>query len=266
MNSSNSRVTIAIVVDHEEGPMPIHDWSRVPAGLFHHFHQRWSVAICDALNAGRLPKGYYALIEQSAGGVVPDVLTLERRPGLGAASDAPAGIAVATLAPKTRFISQATEDEGYAAKANRIAIRHPLGDVVAVIEIVSPGNKSSRHALKSFLDKTFEFLRGGINLLIIDLFSPSTRDPQGIHKAVWDELGDEPFELPPDQRLTLVAYSAGLPKKAYVEPVAVGDILPDMPVFLDPDNYILAPLEAAYLATWESCPEEFREAIPTLHP
>ena len=33
-------------------------------------------------------------------------------------------------------------------------------------------------------------------------------------------------------------------------------------IFLDPDTYILAPLEASYLATWESCPEEFREAIP----
>jgi uncharacterized protein DUF4058 len=262
--SLNSRVTILIGFDDKEEPMPIHAWSRVPAGLFHHFHQQWSSVICNALNAGRLPKGYYALIEQTAGGVVPDVLTLGRRPRVGARRDAPTGITVATIAPKTRFVSQATEDEVYAAKANRIAIRHHLGDVVAVIEIVSPGNKSSRHALKAFLNKTLEFLQEGIHLLIIDLFPPSTRDPQGIHKAIWDELGDEPFELPADKRLTLVAYSAGIPKKAYVEPVAAGDALPDMPIFLDPDTYILAPLEAAYLATWESCPEEFREAIPAL--
>ena len=31
--------------------MPIHDWSHVPAGLFHHFHQHWAVSICDTLNA-----------------------------------------------------------------------------------------------------------------------------------------------------------------------------------------------------------------------
>jgi hypothetical protein len=41
--------------------MPIHDWSGKPVGLFHHFHQRWAGSICDALNAGRLPKGFYAL-------------------------------------------------------------------------------------------------------------------------------------------------------------------------------------------------------------
>jgi hypothetical protein len=51
--------------------MPIHDWSRKPVGLFHHFHQRWAVSICDALNAGRLPDGFYALLEQHAAGVIP---------------------------------------------------------------------------------------------------------------------------------------------------------------------------------------------------
>jgi hypothetical protein len=56
--------------------MPIHDWSRAPVGLFHHFHQSWANAICAALNSGRLPKGYYALLEQHAAGVVPDVVTL----------------------------------------------------------------------------------------------------------------------------------------------------------------------------------------------
>ena len=139
--------------------MPIHDWSRAAAGLFHHFHQRWSGAICDALNAGRLPKGYYALIEQSAAGLYPDVLALERGPRTVGRRNPPTGIAVATAPPQTRFVSQATEEDVYAAKANRIAIHHPLGEVVAVIEIVSPGNKNSRHALRTFVEKTLEFLR-----------------------------------------------------------------------------------------------------------
>jgi hypothetical protein len=241
--------------------MPIHDWSRVPAGLFHHFHQQWSDAICNSLNAGRIPKGYYALIEQSAAGVYPDVLTLERSPRAGGRRNQPTGIPVITASPKTRFASQASDEDIYAAKANRVAIRHPLGEVVAIIEIVSPGNKSSRHALRAFMEKSLDFLQHGIHLLIIDLFPPGRRDPQGIHKVICDEIRDESFELPLEKPLTLVAYSAGVPKKAFVEPVAVGDALPDMPVFLDPATYILAPLEAAYLATWETCPDEFKEAI-----
>ena len=51
-----------------------------------------------------------------------------------------------------------------------------------------------------------------------------------------------------DKPLTLAAYSAG-PVKAYVEPVAVGDVMPDMPLFLDPDRHVPAPLEATYQAT-----------------
>lgn len=34
--------------------MPVHDWARVDAKVFHHFHQRWTIATCDALNAGLL--------------------------------------------------------------------------------------------------------------------------------------------------------------------------------------------------------------------
>lgn len=56
--------------------MPIHDWSRVDANLFHHFHQRWTVAIADALNTGVLPPGFSALVEQHAAGLVPDVLAV----------------------------------------------------------------------------------------------------------------------------------------------------------------------------------------------
>ena len=44
--------------------MPIHDWTRVRSNRFHDFHQSWTVAICNALNAGRLPCGYFAMIEQ----------------------------------------------------------------------------------------------------------------------------------------------------------------------------------------------------------
>src|SRR5947208_2373598 len=57
--------------------MAIHDWTRVNAGIFHHFHHRWIAAISDGLNAGLLPPDYYALAEQIAGGWGPDVLTLQ---------------------------------------------------------------------------------------------------------------------------------------------------------------------------------------------
>ena len=48
--------------------MPIHDWTRVQANRFHDFHQKWTVAICNDLNVGRLPPGYFAMVEQKRGG------------------------------------------------------------------------------------------------------------------------------------------------------------------------------------------------------
>jgi hypothetical protein len=39
--------------------MPIHDWTRVPAGLFHHFQQDWSIEITRELNRGRLPPSLF---------------------------------------------------------------------------------------------------------------------------------------------------------------------------------------------------------------
>src|SRR5262249_41299321 len=60
--------------------MPIHDWTRVNAGTFHDFHHEWISTLKRALNGGLLPADYYAMAEQIAGGLHPDVLTLEGSP------------------------------------------------------------------------------------------------------------------------------------------------------------------------------------------
>ena len=128
-----------------------------------------------------------------------------------------------------------TESAAYVLNANRIAIRHEFGQVVAIVEVVSPGNKDSRHAVRQFTEKAVDFLRNGVNLLVIDLFPPSKRDPAGIHQVIWKELTDAPLgERPADKPLTVVGYDAGDDLTAYVDPVAVGDRLPDGPLFLSP--------------------------------
>jgi hypothetical protein len=240
--------------------VPIHDWSRVNANLFHHFHQAWTMNICNILNAGRLPSGFSALVEQHAAGVVPDVLALQRRPRPNRPAEPKGGSVVIAAAPQARYTMR-SKAEISADRGNRITIRHPLGRVVCVIEIVSPGNKSSRSALRSFVEKTVEFLQHGVHVLVVDLFPPSVRDPQGIHKVIWDEIEDQPFELPPDKPLTLAAYVASAEKVAYVNVVAVGDVLPDMPAYLDWHSYVPVPLETTYEQTWASCPEDMREAV-----
>jgi hypothetical protein len=242
--------------------MPVHDWTRVDAGIFHDFHHAWIEDLKRTLNRGLLPADHYALAEQIAGGLGPDVLTLQvPTNGARVPESRGGGVALATSPPKVWFRTR-TEIDQYAAKANVIAIRHASHHrVVAIVEIVSPGNKNSRHGLRAFVEKTVELLRAGIHLLIMDLFPPGPRDPQGIHKAIWDEYNENEFTLPPDRPLTLTAYIAGPCPEAFVEPTAVGAVLPPMPLFLTTEEYVPVPLEATYQAAWEAVPAFWRNAL-----
>lgn len=233
--------------------MPIHDWTRVGANRFHDFHQRWSIEISNVLNDGALPTGFFAMVEQITGGPEPDVVALELTPPR---DEVVGGRSVVT--PPVATVVTRSQVLRYADRGNRVVVRHPDGAVVAVIEIVSPGNKSSRDAIRTFARKAVAFLRAGIHLLVIDLFPPSRRDPQGIHKVIWDRIADVPFELPADKPLTLAAYEVSTEITGYIEPVAVGDVLPDMPVFLTAGLHVPCPLEAAYQTAWDKFPVVLR--------
>jgi len=60
--------------------MPVHDWSRVDAGVYHDFHNAWMIMLRNELSGGILPRGCYALVEQHAGRYVPNLLTLHAQP------------------------------------------------------------------------------------------------------------------------------------------------------------------------------------------
>ena len=194
--------------------MPIHDWTRVDAGLFHAFRHRWLGGLCDALNAGLPPEDHFAVIEPARG-------------------------------------------------ADRIVVRHQRGQgrIVAVVEIVSPGDKASEAALRGFIETITQSIVRHVHVLVVDLFPPGRHDPQGIHKAIWDELEEEDFELPGDRPLIVAAYDSGPIPVTYVEPLAVGDILPEMPLFLEPGSYVPAPLESTYQAAWDVFPAALKDLL-----
>jgi hypothetical protein len=104
--------------------------------------------------------------------------------------------------------------------------------------------------LRKFVRKVTQALEAGIHALVIDPFPPGKRDPEGIHGSIWPELGGESFTLPKDRPLTVASYeagdAAGSPHRCYVEPIAVGDPLPEMPLFLESDVYVKVPLEQSY--------------------
>ena len=236
--------------------MPIHDWTRAEGGDFHHFHQTWIPLLAAALNNGGLPSGFMALAEQVTGRPIPDVVTLQSRTPINAAG----GTAVLPKqAPSARVI-QKLERFNYAKRADRVVIRHGRGKV-AIIEIVSPGNKSSSNAIRSFIEKATDILNQGIHLVVVDLFPPTPRDPQGIHKAIWDEFDDEPFDFIPDKPLIVASYIGGDSPTAYVESIGVGDSLPDIPLFLTEFDYVPCPLNSTYNQAWDVFPAMLKEIV-----
>lgn len=239
--------------------MAIHDWTRVEAGIFHDFHHAWIEEIKRALNRGLLPPDYYAMAEQQAAGFGPDVLTLQETKATSVADSGPGALLLAP--PKVRFSAESAR-EFYRRKAGTIVVRHISGDrMIAVVEVISPGNKSGKNAFRALIEKACELLEYKIHLLLLDLFPPSKRDPHGLHAALWDEITGEDFTPPVDKPLTLAAYESGLTVKCYVEPVAVGDALPDMPLFLEPGAHVLIPLEKTYDAAYADLPARWRRVL-----
>ena len=104
---------------------------------------------------------------------------------------------MAEAPPRIKRVAQ-LETEAFARRGNRIVIRHARGRPVAVIEVVSPGNKDRDHSVRRFAGQVRDFLNRSVGVMIVDLF-------------------------PPGRPLAVVAYDAGEPLTSYLEPLAVGD-------------------------------------------
>ena len=223
--------------------MPMHDWTRVPAGIFHAFHNTWIGDLEKALNAGLLPSDYYALGEQQSGDIGPDVITLR------AQSEQDDEDAAETV-------------QFYLARQRTIVIRHVSGDrVIALAEIVSPANKHARRPLDDFIDKVAAALRDGIHVMVIDPLPPGRFDADGVHGEIWRRLMAGDFQQPADKPLTLVSYAARHTITAFVEPMSVGKELVDMPLFLTPECYVPVPLEETYNRAWTGVPQRWRRVL-----
>ena len=246
--------------------MPMHDWTRVDPNDYHDFHGAWIFAIRTALNDGLLPKGYFALGEHTTPPFVPDVVTLSipddpPPPFPKMFDDEEGGVAVAVRA--SRFVATASGKKLRPPGRRRVAIHHARSrQIVAVIEIVSPSNKKNKPEFADLIAKTLQLLRQGANVMLIDPFPHTARDPNGIHATVWKELTGKSSPKP-TKPLTIASYVAlgGNTFKADVAPLSVGELLPEMPLYLSDEYYVKTPLEATYGVAWHGFPEFLRDIV-----
>jgi hypothetical protein len=238
--------------------MPVHDWTHVEAGIFHDFHQAWNAELRAVLNGGLLPPDFYALIEQHPGRQIPDLLTLHASPALTPLPPPAGGVAVAEVRAKVRrrLTAPATPPR------RTVAVRHVSGHrLIALIEIISPANKDRLENVRTFADKAAQALRAGVHVLVADLFPPGPYDPEGMHGAIWQRFGGESYPVPTEEPLTIASYLATDEPEAWLEHVAVGGELPDMPLFLTAEVCVPLPLGQTYQAAYEKAPTFWRDVL-----
>jgi hypothetical protein len=202
--------------------------------------------------------------------IVPDILTLREESSAKIDSDETTveegGVAVATAPPVASVRDTISEAMLLAARRRHIAIRHTSNDrLVALIEIVSPGNKEKRSTVEQFIDKAVGALDEGLHPQIMDLFPPGRFDPGGTHAVLWSRMGGQ-YDPPADKPLTLASYAAAGTVTCYVEPSAVGTVMIDMPLFLTAERYVNVPLEQTYQASYEGVPARWKRVIEAQSP
>lgn len=243
--------------------MPMHDWTRVKPNVYHMLHGFWLMQTCRALNNGILPPGYYAMYEQVTRNVQADLLALRDPIGGPPRRRRPA----ATAVPAAGLVQRARRHVAK-LKSRRVAVRHNSGhDMVAAVEFVSRGNKSSRQAVTKFVDKVEGLLDAGVHVLLVDPLPATRRTPNGLHPLVWAAATERPrrrtppYTPPAGRPLTAASYQAGDEIVAAVEAFAVGGPVPDMPLWLADDRWVTVPLERTYAEAFADVPAVWRDAL-----
>ena len=77
---------------------------------------------------------------------------------------------------------------------------------------------------------------------------------------------DEPYDLPDDEPLTLASYAAGPRIEVYLEHIAIGKALPEMPLFLRAERYVNVPLETTYQEAYRGVPAFWRGIVEEHEP
>ncbi len=230
--------------------MPLLDHFRPPLSRERHweaFHAAWAGSIADALNRV-LPPGYFAeeLTHVGASAEI-DVATFEPTTpatplnGTGGVAVAPAVWAP----PAPRAVVPAAFADDFEV---RVFSGRSGPTLVAAIELVSPANKDRPEARRAFAAKCASYLHGGVALVILDVVTDRRAT---LHHDVLDLLAAADGRLRDDPPLYAAAYrpvrrEERTEVEVWAEPLAVGDRLPTLPLWLDAVTALPVDAEATY--------------------
>ena len=229
--------------------MPLLDHFRPPVSdeiQWNTFHSAWASTLASRLNA--VVPGEFRVHEnlKLGGGVEIDVATVRSPPGANGA-DTPRQSAWHPPAPA------ATTPAVFPDRFEVLVFRQFGGrQLVAAIELVSPGNKDRDETRTAFANKVASYLHEGVSVLVVDVV---TERRANLHDDLVLALGfPEDLRMGGDGALYAASYRPvvrdGRPEiDIWLNPFAIGDPLPTMPLRLIADYFVPVELEATYAET-----------------
>jgi hypothetical protein len=215
-------------------------------------HSLWSGEIVAALNGSLLPERYYAETEVHIGGRIEvDVATMEHAESEGALPrNGPGGtLTLEAWAPPVPalLIPSVFPDE------IEVQVRGGEGgsNLVAAIELVSPGNKDRPETRRAFAAKCAAYLYEGIGLVVVDVVTDRLAN---LHDELMRLMElPETFLFPAEPSIYVAAYrpvrrESGDRIECWPTPLAVGQPLPVVPLALLGGPTLPLDLETTYTA------------------
>lgn len=229
--------------------MPLLDHFNPPLNRTHpwrSFHGAWAAAMARLLNQGVLPSGYYAVpLVDRDGPVEIDVAALRQPDAL-----APTGGEPQPWAPPAPGLTLTVELP--AADGVQVQVFADDGDprLAAAVELLSPRNKDRPQARQAFAVKCVGYLQQGSSVVVVDTVTTRRTD---VNAAILALLGVDAAATPPG--LSAVSYRAvGRDEETqqlllWPAPLALGQPLPTLPLWIAADFSVPLDLEASYRAT-----------------
>lgn len=220
--------------------MPLLDHFRPPLSErrhWHSFHNSWATYISSQLNA-LLPEGYFAEANVQYG-VEIDVAAFEE------AAANPTAAAWTPPAPQQSVPLELTE----AVVEVGIFSRTGGPTLAAAVELVSPANKDRQTHRDAIVSKCASYLQAGVGLVLVDVVTDRSAD---LHQELLKRLGVA--DVKHGSPLYAAAYrpverAGATALDIWHTPIAIGQPLPTLPLWLRGGLCLPVELEATYART-----------------
>ncbi len=211
------------------------------------FHSAWATSLTRQLNEGVLPERFWAIPNIDLGGSFEiDVATL------GQSSPEEGGGGVLAWAPPAPPVTLPIDFTHVDTVEVQVFADEDGPRLRGAIELVSPSNKDRPSQRRAFAVKCASYLQLAAGVVVIDVVTDRHANMHEELLRALDLGNGAPWRSPTN--LYAVAYRTATAEgasrfEAWPEALAVGAVLPRLPLWLAPELSVPVDLESAYRAT-----------------